>query len=101
MHILILCKRQYTGKDLLNDRYGRLFELPVALADLGHTVSVVTTSYRKRGAEQYVDRGVRWRSVDALPTPLNVIRIQAAEAKALRPDLVWASSDAHPFITRG
>ena len=32
MRVLVLCKRQYTGRDLLDHRYGRLHALPVGLA---------------------------------------------------------------------
>lgn len=34
MNIHLLCKRYYTNKDLLNDRFGRLYHLPVQLAQL-------------------------------------------------------------------
>lgn len=40
MNIHLLCKRYYTNKDLLNDRFGRLYHLPVQLARLGAEVSV-------------------------------------------------------------
>jgi len=32
MRVLVLCKRQYTHQDLLDHRYGHLFELAAALA---------------------------------------------------------------------
>jgi teichuronic acid biosynthesis glycosyltransferase TuaC len=38
MKILVLTKRQYMGKDLLDDRFGRFRELPLELARLGHEV---------------------------------------------------------------
>ena len=34
MKILFLAKRQYTAKDLLDDQFGRLFEIPKELAKL-------------------------------------------------------------------
>ncbi|WP_149195510.1 glycosyltransferase family 4 protein [Luteimonas suaedae] len=94
MRVLVLCKRQYTGKDLLDDRYGRLFELPVALAARGASVAVVATSYRTRGALVREERGVRWRSVDALPWLPLITKMQHSEALAWRPNVIWASSDA-------
>ena len=48
MRVLMLSKRQYTGKDLLDDRYGRLYEIPAGLAARGHAVVGVALSYRKR-----------------------------------------------------
>ena len=36
MRILVLTKRQYMGKDLLDDRFGRFWELPLELARLRH-----------------------------------------------------------------
>ena len=44
MRILVLSKRQYTGKDLLDDHYGRIFEIPEELSKKGHAVRGVTLS---------------------------------------------------------
>ena len=38
MRIAFLCKRRYMGKDVIDDRYGRLYEFPFQLARLGHEV---------------------------------------------------------------
>lgn len=38
MRIAFLCKRQYTGHDVIADRYGRLYEMPLQLARMGHAV---------------------------------------------------------------
>ena len=48
MKILVLTKRQYMGKDLLNDRFGRFRELPLELARLGHVIMGLATSYRQK-----------------------------------------------------
>jgi hypothetical protein len=48
MKILVLNKRQYMGKDLLDDRFGRFWELPLELARLGHEVRGLALSYRRR-----------------------------------------------------
>jgi hypothetical protein len=40
MKIHLLCKRYYTRKDLIRDRFGRLYHLPVQLSRLGLQVSV-------------------------------------------------------------
>lgn len=46
MKIIFVCKRYYTGKDLVRDRFGRLYQMPVQLARLGHEVVVICLDYR-------------------------------------------------------
>ena len=46
MRIAFLCKRQYMGKDVIADRYARLYEMPFQLARLGHTVGGFCLSYQ-------------------------------------------------------
>jgi teichuronic acid biosynthesis glycosyltransferase TuaC len=46
MRIAFLCKRKYMGKDVIADRYARLYEIPFQLARLGHTVSGFCLSYQ-------------------------------------------------------
>lgn len=46
MRIAFLCKRQYMGKDVILDRYARLYEVPFQLAILGHTVAGFCLSYQ-------------------------------------------------------
>ncbi len=91
-----LCKRHYTNKDLLKDRFGRLFHLPVELVKLGMAVSVSALDYRSRFVGRIQDSGVVFRSVPAtllsLPSiVLELYRIIAYEA----PDVLVASGDSH------
>ena len=58
MKILVLTKRQYSGYDLLNHRFGRLRELPLELAGLGHVVMGIALSYRRRD-EQTIKTATR------------------------------------------
>jgi glycosyltransferase involved in cell wall biosynthesis len=46
MRIAFLCKRRYMGKDVIADRYARLYEIPFQLARLGHTVRGFCLSYQ-------------------------------------------------------
>lgn len=46
MRIAFLCKRQYMGKDVIADRYARLYEMPFQLARLGHAVGGFCLSYQ-------------------------------------------------------
>lgn len=96
MRLLVLTKRQYTGRDLLDDHYGRLYEIPLALAAAGHRVRGLALSYRRRppAAADAAD----WESLNALPfSPLGAVRHLRRIRQIcneFRPDLVWASSDA-------
>ena len=46
MKILCLTKRRYTSKDLIRDKYGRCYELPLFLSEMGHKVELICHSYR-------------------------------------------------------
>lgn len=46
MRIAFLCKRRYMGKDVILDRYARLYEIPFQLARLGHEVHGFCLSYQ-------------------------------------------------------
>jgi len=45
MRIIFLCKRRYMAKDVIVDRYARLYEIPRQLANLGHQVLGLCLSY--------------------------------------------------------
>jgi teichuronic acid biosynthesis glycosyltransferase TuaC len=102
MRILVLTKRQYTNRDLIDDRFGRLRELPLALASAGHAVAGVCLSYRTRdeGRRDDVKENVQvtWYSLNLkrlLPGgSTSYWRIIDMIGRDLRPDLVWACSDA-------
>lgn len=103
MRILVVSKRQYTGKDLLDDRYGRLFELPAALARAGSSVRGVCLSYRRRpeGEHRWDGEGdLRWRSLNAFPRGAGFPGLLARTARDFRPDVIWASSDV-PMVCAG
>ena len=46
MRIAFICKRRYMGKDVIADRYARLYEIPSQLARHGHTVYGFCLSYQ-------------------------------------------------------
>ena len=48
MRIVFLCKRDYMSKDVIDDRYARLFEIPYELAKRGHQLDCFCLSYRKK-----------------------------------------------------
>jgi len=97
------------GKDVIADRYGRLYELPRQLALLGHEVLGLCLSYRPSGAVDVVDteagRRLRWVSPAAGATRLpDILRYPHAALAALRdfrPDLIVGASDApHVVLAR-
>lgn len=107
MRILVLSKRQYTGRDLLDDRYGRLFEIPSALATQGHRVYGLALSYRPR-KEGVFDLGSDlplWESINGRPfSPLSggrYLRRVIELVRSFQPDIVWASSDAWHIVAAG
>ncbi|MGY1530409.1 glycosyltransferase [Luteimonas sp. A649] len=97
MRVLVVCKRQYTGKDLIQDRFGRLYELSVGLSKMKDEVRVCALSYRRRSGKEagrFDGTSVDWHSLDAFPAGL--LRHGAwldAVVADWRPDVVWASSD--------
>lgn len=101
MRVLVLCKRQYTGKDLLDDRYGRLFELPVALASRGHEVTVLAASYRPKGNSSRVEERVDWHSIDAFRSPFGYRQKLRHLIACMRPDVLWPSSDVLHVVEGG
>jgi glycosyltransferase involved in cell wall biosynthesis len=108
MKIFVLTKRQYMGKDLLDDRFGRFRELPLALARLGHRVQGLSLSYRPRPEAVFTDgddspgASVTWHSVNLLNGISLALRKYPRRAVALardfRPDVIWACSDAYHAI---
>ena len=96
MKILIVCKRQYTNRDLLDDSYGRLFEIPEELSKIGNEVKGITISYRKKKEGSFNPKNVIWHSVNGYPfiSFFKVFNAIDDIIMEFRPDVVWASSDA-------
>lgn len=105
MKILILTKRRYMGKDLLDDRFGRFRELPLHLAGLGHEVVGISSNYRRKGNKTIIDADsnkgsrVTWHSIDLSVSSVPTYCRRARElAMNFKPELVWACSDAYHAI---
>lgn len=96
MNVLFICKRRYTNKDLLTDKFGRLFHLPVTLEAQGAAVTVLAFDYRSSPTESVAHSGVRYislsvRSTDLFRLPSQLRRL----VQETRPDVVIASGDSH------
>ena len=106
MKILFLSKRVYTNKDLVRDRYGRVYEFSSALAGLGHRVCGLALDYRRRGfAETRVEpEGVNpeWYSRNLFPNPIGGLRKYIAGVAGLvdefSPDVLISVSDVYHVI---
>jgi glycosyltransferase involved in cell wall biosynthesis len=102
MHIFVITKRQYTNLDLLDDRYGRLREIPLSLVKMGHKVAGICLSYRNRDEGKYLDGDddaiVTWQSLNVkrlLPSGRTSYWRQIDQmVERFKPDLIWACSDA-------
>jgi teichuronic acid biosynthesis glycosyltransferase TuaC len=106
MRLLFLSKRQYMGKDLIDDRYGRFYELPEQLAARGHTVMGRCLAYhaRKPGSADRLEtpNGVQWLSRDLPPLFFDGIRQFHHDVQAtienLKPDIIIGCSDAFQVV---
>lgn len=96
MKIHLLCKRFYTGKDLIRDRFGRLYHLPVQLKKLGADIRVTTIDYRHTIAERHVLDDVEFKTLPATPTRLLSSLLSLKRALSVEhPDILIASGDSH------
>lgn len=96
MRFLLIAKRRYINHDLLADRYGRLYELPMALARRGWRGLVLAGDYAGRPSCSVNLPGVEFRSVPLHPrAPLALLRELRASLRSDPPDVVLASGDSH------
>lgn len=98
MNILFVCKRYYTGKDVIRDQFGRLYEIPRQLSALGHEVTVLCLDYRGKDpvaspGQQFDENGVRWLVVSLRDVLRMRFRAIHKQLKGLGPDVVIGSSD--------
>jgi len=101
MRIAFLCKRRYMSKDVIADRYARLYEIPHQLARRGHTVYGFCLSYQGHDEgvwEHAVPEGkLVWESRSLGPLVLpRLLAYQWVLKRRLRefaPDLVIGASD--------
>jgi teichuronic acid biosynthesis glycosyltransferase TuaC len=96
MRVLVLTKRQYTNRDLLDDRFGRIRELPLQMALRGFQVNGLCLSYKKKKEGKMLDGPVLWESLNAgsLKLPGLLRFIWRASSLASRADVIWACSDS-------
>jgi glycosyltransferase involved in cell wall biosynthesis len=105
MRIVFLSKRQYMRKDVMDDRYGRLFELPRQLARRGHDVLALCLSYRRRSEETVLPEiRLAWHSRNLgrtiAPGLVRYLRSANSLIRDFSPDvLIGASDSPHVVLT--
>ena len=95
-NVLFISKRQYTQKDLLDDKYGRLWEIPKGLSKLGVNIKGICLSYKNKQSGIIYTKPILWESVNLgnaiLPGLLKYLWILKKEAK--KTDIIFAASDS-------
>ncbi len=94
--IFVITKRQYMNKDLIDDRFGRFREIPLALSRMGNEVTGLCLSYKLKNEGWVPDEKVRWKSINATPLliPGLVRFIHEAFRLVKNADVIWACSDS-------
>lgn len=101
MRIAFLCKRRYMGKDVILDRYARLYEIPCQLAKLGHEVRGYCLDYHVASEGEWEHEAspgaLRWesRSLGTLRVPalLGYPRHLLKQLRTFAPDILIGASD--------
>lgn len=103
-----MCKRQYMSKDVILDKYARLYEIPNQLALLGHQVECFCLSYQSHHEgtwdESDEHKQLIWHSksyqgikkAGVLSYPFLLLQ----QLKQFQPDIIIAASDI-PHIVWG
>lgn len=96
MKILLICKRRYTNRDLITEKFGRLFHFPHGFATAGDTVCVLAADYAGERCEEYSLDGMQIFSV-----PLRIQRLLSYFKTIISltwrfsPDVIVGSGDSH------
>ena len=108
MRVAFLCKRRYMGKDVVLDRYARLYEIPRQLASRGHDVFAWCLDYQGVQTGEWEHEGaegrLRWRSQPIRPWFLPALASYPSrlfrELQSFAPDVVIGASDI-PHVALG
>jgi teichuronic acid biosynthesis glycosyltransferase TuaC len=107
MRVIFVTKRQYMQKDVIDDCYARLYELPNQLAQQGHQVLGICLSYRKRQESifQHYQEGnsvLSWHSYNLgiliIPGLIRYIYSVISMSRTFKPDIILGSSDCPMVI---
>lgn len=102
MRIAFICKRRYMGKDVILDRYARLYEIPRQLALLGNEVGAFCLDYHAPDSSGYWEHEAEpgrliWQSFSVGRVRLPWLGVYPwyllRKLRAFQPDLLIGSSD--------
>ena len=96
MKVLLICKEYYTNKSLLEDKFGRLYHLPVGLTKLGMDVSVIALDYRSKEEKSKIYENTTFQTLLFKPHILikNIKELYQL-THSIKPDIIIASGDSH------
>jgi glycosyltransferase involved in cell wall biosynthesis len=96
MKFALLTKRYYTNKDILDDRFGRLFHLPDQLGKLGHEGLVITGDLHGNRDEKRRINGLDYYSKPlSLPGLYGFFNYSYQLLKKERPQVLISSGDSY------
>lgn len=95
LNILLICKRHYTNKDLIKDRFGRLFHFPKIWMEMGHSVTVLAADYLSFRNSTHEIEGITFHSLGFPSFGIDYLHRITAIARTTRCDLVIGSCDSH------
>jgi glycosyltransferase involved in cell wall biosynthesis len=96
MKFVLLCKRRYTNKDLISDRFGRLFHLPAQLVNSGYKGLVIAADLHNKKREM-----VELDCLHFYSFPLSILRVFEFVSSChevldkFKPDILIASGDSY------
>lgn len=96
MRIQIIGKRYYTNKDLLKDKFGRLYHLPFQFSNFNNLVKVDAIDYRN-----FEIKKIKINKIIFETLPLHVLNLLffpfliKQRISKYKPDVVIASGDSH------
>jgi glycosyltransferase involved in cell wall biosynthesis len=95
MKILLICKRKYTNKDLIVDKFGRLFHFPLSWKSDGNVVEVLCLDYFGLKNESVEIDGIQFHSL-SFPSMFFDFFIRLRKVvHGLQPDCIVCSGDSH------
>ena len=96
MRFLLLCKRYYTNKDLIIDKFGRLFHLPSELVKNGYEGMVIAANYRQKQTEIHTIETLTFYSIPfSIKFPFSFLHKTYQLFKHYQPHFIIASGDSH------
>lgn len=101
MRIAFICKRRYTGKDVIAERYGRLYEMSRFLAERGHSVRAYCLDYHSNESGIWTHTlesgSIHWESLPvSIRAPATLAHVPLRLLRTVRnfaPDVLVGASD--------